>query len=155
MLRVECSNGRVGKEIKMKRIRRFSVIAALVVGSVLTVSAPPAVAASKVAKPPPPVDARILIKSVDLKAGTVTFRYMRSAKAPDHTYAIDGTTQLKVNNVAGKITDIKSGMVVSSYLERDNDNLDGLELSGYGEQPAAAKPKKPAKPKPPTSAPTP
>lgn len=137
----------------MKSIRLFSTIVVYAFALLLlTVSVPYAKGATKVIPPPPPVDTRILIKSIDVKAGTVTLKYMRDAKAPDHTYGVDDMTLLKVNNVAGKITDIKIGMVVDSYLERDNDNLDALSLSGYGGSiTAPAKPKTPAKPKPTTT----
>ena len=41
-------------------------------------------------------------------------------------------------------------MVVADYLERDNDDLDRLSLSGYGGSltPVTAKAKTPVKPKP-------
>ncbi len=69
------------------------------------------------------------------------------------TYHIDANTALKVDGVAGTIGDIKPGMVVADYLERDNDDLDALTLTGYGEEPAptpppAAKPKPKPQPKP-------
>jgi hypothetical protein len=57
------------------------------------------------------------------------------------TYHIDDTTALKVNGVAGKFADIKPGMQVMDYLERDNDDLDSLTLSGYGDDDDTAKKK--------------
>ena len=141
----------------MKPTRLFSIIV-VALTFLLTLAISPATAGGvKEIKPPPPIDSRIVIKAVDLKANTVTLKYMRDAKQPDHVYTVDGVTQLKVNNVTGTITQIKAGMVVDNYVERDNDTLDSLELSGYGGDltPATAKPKPPAKPKPTTSTPPP
>jgi hypothetical protein len=95
--------------------------------------------------PPPPPDMRKMIKSVNLANSTIDIIYMHSHLV--HTYKIDDVTQVKVNNQDGKLADIKPGMVVDDYLERDNDDLDGISLSGYGTKPAAAKPA-PPKPKP-------
>jgi hypothetical protein len=47
------------------------------------------------------------------------------------TYHIDANTQLKVNGVPGTLGDIKAGMEVKDYLERDNDDLDSLTVNGY------------------------
>jgi hypothetical protein len=104
--------------------------------------------------PPPPPDMRKMIKSVNLANSTIDIVYMNSHMV--HTYKVDDVTQVKVNNQDGKLADIKSGMVVDDYVERDNDDLDGISLSGYGTTPAAAKPAttKPAPPKP-TPAPAP
>jgi hypothetical protein len=52
------------------------------------------------------------------------------------TYHIDDSTLLKVNGIAGKFSDIKVGMQVMDFLERDNDDLDGLTLIGYGTETA-------------------
>jgi predicted Zn-dependent protease len=48
-----------------------------------------------------------------------------------HTYRIDGNTALTVNGVAGAFGDIKTGMTVKDYMERDNDDLDSLTVTGY------------------------
>ncbi len=48
------------------------------------------------------------------------------------TYRIDDTPALKVNGIPGKFSDIKQGMQVMDYLERDNDDLDSLTVIGYG-----------------------
>jgi hypothetical protein len=91
--------------------------------------------------PPPPPDFRKLIKSVDIPNSSVVIVRMRD-KGP-HTYKIDDVTQLKINNAPGKFGDIKAGMVVEDYVERDNDTLDLLSLSGEGtETKTAPKPKK-------------
>ncbi|HEX4139624.1 MAG TPA: hypothetical protein VHY09_04705 [Candidatus Methylacidiphilales bacterium] len=90
------------------------------------------------------------IQSVLADKGEVVIFY--KASQIEHTYRIDANTQLKVNGVPGTIADIKPGMEVKDYMERDNDDLDGLTLMGFGEEPAtpttAAKSKPPAKPKP-------
>lgn len=101
---------------------------------------------NKPAVPPVPVDARKLIKSVDAAKSSVVIQYMRDKTL--HAYAIDEITVFKVNNVSGKVADIKPGMVVVDFLERDAHTLDSLTLTGYGETPAAAKPKPKLKPKP-------
>jgi len=103
-------------------------------------------AAASTTKPPPPEDFRKMVQTVDVKDSEVVVVYMHDRST--HTYKIDFVTALKVNNVAGKIDDLKAGMVVDDYVERDNDSLDLLSVSGYGTNPTAAKPKKSAKPKP-------
>ena len=112
----------------------------------LGISAGPVFAAPAKKTPPPPPDMRKVIQSVDTKNNAVIIVYMNSKQT--HTYRIDDMTVLKVNGVPGKLVDIKKGMVVADYLERDNDDLDGLTLTGYGEEPAAAKPAAKPKPKP-------
>ncbi|MCE0521930.1 MAG: hypothetical protein LV480_03365 [Methylacidiphilales bacterium] len=96
---------------------------------------------SAYAKPkvPPPIDTRILIKSVDLKANTIEMKYMRNAKEPTHIYKIDDTTQVIVSNQKGKIGDIKVGMQVRNYLERDNDTLDNIFVDQADPPPAPVK----------------
>jgi hypothetical protein len=80
--------------------------------------------------PPPPVDTRKLIKSVDVAASSVVIEYMRDKTL--HAYKVDSVTSLKVNNVSGTVAQIRPGMVVDSFLERDDQTLDGLSVSGYG-----------------------
>jgi hypothetical protein len=90
---------------------------------------------------------RKVIQSVDAKNSAVVIVYMESKLT--HTYHIDDVTVLKVNGVPGKLADIKKGMVVTDYTERDNDDLDGLTLTGYGgDTTPAAKPAAKPKPKP-------
>ena len=83
---------------------------------------------NKPAKLPPPIDTRILVNSVDAKAGTITVKFMRDSNQPPHTYAIDGGTALTVNNVKGTINQIKVGMQVRSYVERDDVALDSVDV---------------------------
>jgi hypothetical protein len=45
-----------------------------------------------------------------------------------HTYMIDDLTALKVNNLPGTFTDIKAGMQVRDYVERDPRTLDTLTV---------------------------
>jgi hypothetical protein len=126
----------------MKFTRPFFCIALALF--VFVTGFPAQAAAAK--KPVPPPDVRKVIKSVDAKASTVIILYNRDKST--HTYKVDDLTKLKLNNQDGKFADIKVGMVVDDYLERDNDDLDELSLSGYGATPPVAKPKAPAKPKP-------
>jgi hypothetical protein len=113
----------------------------------------PISAASKKIKPPPPTDSRKLVKSIDLAASSVVIEYMYDKQV--HTYKIDGATALMINGVTGKIADVKPGMEVKDYIERDNDDLDSLTLTGFGvDSEATAKTKPKPKPKPSTTAPT-
>lgn len=128
---------------------RFRSVAALAVSCLLFALGGDHAFAGKQVKEPPPPDMRKMIKSVDAKNSAVVIIYMNNKQT--HTYRVDDMTALKVNGVAGKFADIKAGMEVADYAERDNDDLDSLTLTGYPEEPKpAAKPKaKPApKPKP-------
>jgi hypothetical protein len=132
----------------MMKSSRLSFFAAFVLLVFVTCLGLSVRAATKA--PPPPPDMRKMIKSVDAPASTVIIVYMHDRST--HTYKVDGLTVLKVNNQDGKIADVKPGMVVDDYAERDFDTLDSLSLSGYG-TPPAVKPKAPAKPKPKPAAP--
>jgi len=79
-------------------------------------------------KPDPVIDKRILVSAVDLKAGTIVVKYMRDPKEANHTYKIDDLTALTVDNQTGKINQIKVGMQVRGYTERDNDTLDSIAV---------------------------
>jgi hypothetical protein len=134
----------------MKPFHHFFPFMLLAIALLFTVTA----SASAPKKPAPPPDLRKLIQSVDVKNSTVVIRSMRYKE--DHPYKIDDFTVLTVNNVSGKLADVKPGMVVEDYLERGTDTLDSLTLSGYGTVPAAKPAAKPAPPKPkPTPKPTP
>ena len=132
-------------ELLMKNSRAIFAPAVLVFSLLFAIATEPAFAAAKKAAPKPP-DMRKTIQAVDVKNSSVVILYNNSKQT--HTYRIDSVTVLKVNGVPGQLTDIKKGMVVTEYLERDNDDLDGLTLTGYGEEPAAAKPAAKSKPKP-------
>jgi len=136
----------------MKPSRLFLAGVTLALALLFTFAVPIALAGPP-KEPPPPPDTRKLIKSVDAAAGTIVIQNMRDKSI--HTYKIDDLTTLTVNNVPGKIADIKPGMEVGDYLERYSDTLDSLTLHGYGTEPAVKKtpaakpaPKKPATPKP-------
>jgi hypothetical protein len=120
----------------MKNIRAVFAPAVLAITLFLGIASGPAFAAAKKTPPPPP-DMRKTIQAVDVKNNSVVILYNNSKLT--HTYRIDNVTVLKVNGVPGQLSDIKKGMVVTDYLERDNDDLDSLTLTGYGEEPAAAK----------------
>ena len=126
----------------MKHYRILFTVAALALsflfsGAVLTVTA----ASKTPPPPPPPIDTRILIKAVDAKAGTITIQYMRSAKAPEHTYALDGLTALTVNNAKGTVDQIKVGMQVRRYVERDDVSLDSIDVGTAAPPPVVPKKK--------------
>jgi len=69
------------------------------------------------------------IQSVLADKNSVVIFYKESKI--ERTYRIDANTELKVNGVAGTFADIKAGMQVQDYMERDNDDLDSLTLIGY------------------------
>ena len=46
------------------------------------------------------------------------------------TYHVDGGTQLQVNGSSGTFADLKVGMEVKDFTERDADDLDSLVVSG-------------------------
>ncbi len=109
----------------MKSLTIFAVALSL-----LFAFAVPSAMASKPKTPPPPPDTRKLIKSVDAKAGTMVVQNMRDKSL--HTYAVYELTTITVNNVKGTLADIKPGMAVDDYLERDDTTLDSISLSGSG-----------------------
>jgi hypothetical protein len=113
----------------MKSFRFFFVVSAMVLALLFVLAAPNA-NAGKPKEPPLPPDTRKLIKSVDVKAGSLVVVNLRDKSL--HTYAIYELTVITVNNVKGTIADIKPGMVVDDYMERDDTTLDSLSLSGYG-----------------------
>jgi len=129
--------------MKLSRLLFVTVLALFVFAACPGQSARAATPPKTPAAPP---DVRKLIKSIDAKASTVTIVYNRDKST--HIYKVDDMTKLTLNNQPGKFADIKVGMVVDDSLERDNDDLDGLTLSGYGAPAPVAKPKTPAKPAP-------
>jgi len=112
----------------MKSIRLFSLVPALALTLFLALTTNHAAAAKPKTPPPPPEDDRKLIKLVNVKTSEVVIVYKHDGST--HTYKVDFATVLKVNNSAGKIEDLKPGMVVDDYVERDNENLDSLSVSG-------------------------
>jgi len=101
-----------------------------------------AFASNKDKTPPPPVDERILIESVDTSAGMIVLRYMRDGTT--HTYALDSVSVIKVgdaNSDPVAISDIKAGMQVRDYVERDDHTLDSLLVSEADRAPEAPKKK--------------
>ena len=126
----------------MKSSRLF--LFALLIAFVTCVSS--STMAKEAKTPPPPPDVRKLISEVDVKANSVTI--VNNRDKSKHTYKLDGMTQLKINNQDGKFADIKVGMVVDDSLERDNDDLDALSLSGYGTTKSTATKPTSTKPKP-------
>jgi hypothetical protein len=70
-----------------------------------------------------------VVQSVNPADSTIVIVYMGDNKST-HTYKIDGSTTLMVNGAKAKFTDIKTGMVVTDYMERDAQDLDSLTLTG-------------------------
>jgi hypothetical protein len=122
----------------MKSLRLLLAAVTLTVTLLLTLAVQTA-AASSSSKAPPPIDPRILIKTVDESAGTVEIEYMRDAKEPTHVYTIDDLTTIQVNDDPGKISDIKAGMQVREYVERDGHTLDKITVSKADPAPVAPK----------------
>jgi hypothetical protein len=104
---------------------RFPLAPLLMLGLLLVLAATPVIGDDT---PPPAVKS---IASVDAATSTVVISLVTTKVL--HTYKVDDFTKLKVNGVAGKFADIKPGMEVRDYIERDNDTLDGLTLVGYGD----------------------
>jgi hypothetical protein len=44
------------------------------------------------------------------------------------TYKIDDLTAVKLNDSPGKFSDIKTGMLVVDFVERDGSTLDGISV---------------------------
>jgi hypothetical protein len=128
----------------MKHHRVLFTVVLLILIGLFTASMMNAAAATP-AKPAP-VDPRKLIKSVSVPDSSVVIQFMRDKTT--HAYKIDDITALKVNGVTGKVSDIKAGMVVDDFVERDDQTLDGLTVSGYGGDTSSAKPVAKPKPKP-------
>jgi hypothetical protein len=138
------------RTLKMKPSRLLLTVTTLALTLLFTFAVPTATAAAaKPAAPPVPVDTRKMIKSVDAAAGTIVIQYMRDKTI--HAYQVYELTSIKVNFVAGKIADIKPGMEVSDFLEKDSQTLDSISVTGSGTTSDAkptAKPKPKPKPKP-------
>ncbi len=79
---------------------------------------------------------RKLIQKVDAAHGSVTIVYQHSHKTKE--YKVDAMTSIKIDGSTGKLSDVKGGMEVSDYTERDNDNLDGLVLLSRTSAPTVA-----------------
>lgn len=105
------------------------LLAATILAFLFTLAVPTASADRiKIIKTPEtPVDARKLVKSVDVTGGTIEIEVMRDQTT--HIYNIDGGTIIRVNNNPGKITDIKVDMEVSDFIERSPQVLDSISLT--------------------------
>ena len=125
----------------MKPSRTLFTITTLALALLVTIAIPSAHAGKKKAKEAekPVVDPRILIDSVDASAGTVVLNYKRDGTT--HTYTLDGMSTIKVGDSTdpAKISDIKTGMQVRDYVERDDHTLDSITVSTADPAPAKAK----------------
>jgi len=94
----------------------------------------------KPAVPPPPVDARKLIESINAADSAISIKNMRDNTV--RSYKVDDVTVVNVNDSPGKISDIKVGMLVVDSVERDANMLDGISVrQGDTPKPAAGKKK--------------
>ncbi len=59
-----------------------------------------------------------------------------------HDYKLDDFSAITVNHSKAKIAQIKLGMIVSDYVERDSQTLDKLSVENSGGSASAAVPKK-------------
>ena len=135
----------------MKPSRLLLVVASLAFTLLFTAVVPTA-SAQVVRTPTPtptPDDTRKLIQAVDTANNTVTIQYMRNQLT--HTYGFHDLTLIKVNGVKAKVADIKVGMQVRDYVERDSHTLDSITVDvadappgGGAAAPGAAAPKAPA-----------
>jgi hypothetical protein len=122
----------------MKIYRILFAIAFLALINLL-LSSGQTLAASTKPKEIPPEDTRNLIHAINAAAGTIEIEYMRNKQT--HTYSLDDITMIKVNNVPGKITDIKTGMQVRDYVERDDHTLDKIVVDKADPAPSVPKAK--------------
>jgi hypothetical protein len=74
----------------------------------------------------PPLDTRILITDVNPSLQKVVFTYERDKKK--QSYLIDGETQITVQNQSAKFDDIKVGMQVEGYINRDENTLESISV---------------------------
>ena len=119
----------------MKPSRLLFAIAALALTLLFTVWVPTASAAS--APPSPPIDMRVLVKSVDVSACTGEIEHAQSHTT--HAYTVDGITMITVNGQKGTIAQIKAGMKVVSSIERDSHSLDSISVAAAAPTPAPKK----------------
>lgn len=109
------------------KIRPSSLV--LVFLAIFVASSNPVTASAKKSKAVPPTDPRILVKTVNVPAGTVQIKYMRDAKQPISVYTVDGLTDVEVNNNRSTLDHIKPGMQVRDLVERDSHTLDKISVS--------------------------
>lgn len=91
------------------------------------------IACASTPKPPPPIDPRILIKSVNAATGTIVLQYMRDKTI--RTYTMDDLTVIKINDSPGKMADVKVGMQLTAYIERDAHTLDSASIDNASPAP--------------------
>jgi hypothetical protein len=118
-----------------KPSRFLLAITSLTLTLFFTFAVTTATAKHKGGPPAPPVDTRILIESVNAAGGEIVLHYMQTQGT--QTYAVDGFTTITVNDVPGKIGQIKAGMQVRDLVERDGHTLDSLSVSKADPAPTA------------------
>ena len=104
--------------------RFLSFAASLGIALLLTVSA---YAKDKVAPADDaPDDTRKIVRAVDRSSNSIEVQTMFDQAM--HHYKIDPATVIVVNGGAGKFSNIKVGMQVNDYVERDSQTLDSISL---------------------------
>ena len=132
------STHQTSRILKMKPSRLFLAVTTLTLALLFTLAVPTAIA-GKPKAPPAPVDTRKLVQAVDAAAGTIVIQNMRDKTT--HTYKVYELTSIKVNFSSGKIADIKAGLQVRDYVERDDRTLDNITVDKADPAPAAPKKK--------------
>jgi hypothetical protein len=83
------------------------------------------------AKPPPP-ETFSKVTAVNAKTNEVTIIFKAGTYAvgvKPHVYSLDSISTITVNNVPGKFSDIRAGMIVLGSTERDDHTLDNITLT--------------------------
>ena len=125
--------------LSMKPFRLLFSIATLALIVLFTLTA--TITEASTPKPAPaPVDPRILIKSVNAATGTIVIQYMRDKTV--RTYTMDDLTVIKINDNPGKMADVKVGMQLTAYVERDAHTLDSASIDNASPGPTPPPKKK-------------
>ncbi len=112
----------------------FALVLCLV-GLLLASTAEAAAAKKKAAAPPP--DNRTLVKQVDPGKQQIVLTFKREKK--DVTYTADGNTAITVDGQPGTLKDVKTGMELTGYIERDETSLDSFSVQTATSPPKAKK----------------
>jgi hypothetical protein len=123
-------------------MKSFRLVATTLLAAcfLLTLLAAPAFAAAA-KKPTPPPDRRYLVKAIDKANNTISI--YSSIENTTHKYRVDDMTAVQVDGATAKFDAIKVGMEVSSFTERDTDDLDNVSLLSTTSAPVAVDPTKP------------
>jgi hypothetical protein len=107
-------------------LRHLPILRLALAGLILTTLAFGPLHGAAAPKKPAPPDPRILISKVDVANQEVVFNYKRTNKM--QTYKIDDLTAVTVSGSPAALKDIKVGLQVVDYIERDGDTLDKITV---------------------------